>query len=963
MQRRRRLHTILQTYHFTNWICLKPKVSSPSPFIFKGEFLFRKRSFSIFSRLVEWSSLYGSNKGVDLTREGTQRGETEKVITPNGQAPLDSGNTQRHDSPPQLCENTQCCHTSEVKVSQGFANDLTGGICSPIEADLHIHRNVDSGVIAKMGESAAKTAPLEPSESTNDSVIGEKKTKKKKKNAPREKGKKERPKGDGTKREGGTLRGDPPKCIPPVEEQEQKKKNQNGKKNRKQNGTQNGTKNGTQNEMQNGKQKKKQKKRKKTKENCQNDEMEVTPPSENERTIQKSTGNASDKATQENEGDKCISKKFSKEDYYKQFELISKNSNIIMEKINGVTDISTFVHKHIASLHFGNIYAYNNLLYEIYDKFVDGDIKKVKKLIKNYSKLIKKNLQRKIKYFEAFHEMCPQEYSHVLTCLFIQSIDILKDEDISHTFNYDKVICTSKDTEGGGTEIPGEEQEEEEEEAAFSNLERNVDRGEVKNGTTPCVENGNSDGEAVGSLGGNAGAHSGQGERGGKKPPRALPQQRQFSPSSKIVYEMDVHFDEGEAEEVTCPGETNRPRDDDEASTSAHSINENNFIIVYDLPMINYELLRVELKEAFSFCGEIKSMEFFSDRLKTVDINALNDEEEIDSSKSVRSGKSKKIGNTPNGNAKGGKSNKPKCTNGNRIHNSFNLNSYTKLYAIIEFFEEKSATLATSEFLRIFGIFCFNKLVYVDKCVNKNIMIITHLPFHLNIYNIFYLLLNASLFKFDVLSGVGEGEGAPKLGVSKGGNCGEEDQPIGQSNHPRVISDGRKPISGQKRKRRCEIRLRNSNMRIESCDSIFGEAHGMGSRDVYDYICEISKKNFLQFKKKKNIKLEAWTNDDNNGTEEKNNNFESFADFYQNQNKKMKTRKVNVHNNGRILILHFDSFKYLYDCLKKFKHIFGKKNHMIFSVNLRRCIYRNGAIRDCVQVKDGRIGRGLNVEA
>ncbi|ANQ06803.1 Uncharacterized protein PCOAH_00010390 [Plasmodium coatneyi] len=907
MQRRKRLHTVLQNYYVTNWFSVKPKVFPSPPFSFKGKLLISKKNFSVFSKLVESSSAYGNDKGVDVTRGGIQRGETEKVITPNGGAPLDGANAQTHEPPSQLCENTQCGHTSDVKVNQELTNGLAGGICSPVGGVLHIGPNVHSGVIAKVGELAPKTAPMEGSDkSTKDSVTGKKKTKTKKKNAPKEKGEKGRKK-------------------------KKKKKNQNGKQNEK------------------------QKQRKKKKENCQNDEMKVKSLIENEETIQRDNQNAPEKAIQQDEGEKCVSKKFSKEDYYRQFELICKNSNIIIEKINQVQDISPFVQKHTSSLNFGNIYAYNNLLYEIYDKFVDGDIKKVKKLIKNYSKLVKKNLQRKIKYFEAFHKMCPEEYNHVLTCLFIQSIDILKDEDISHTFNYDQVICTSRDTEGGIAELPGGEEEEQE---AFTNLERNVDKGEAGDGTAFCVENGNRDDKTVGNEGGNAD----QKETGGKKPPRAHYQQRQFTPSNKIVYEMDVHFDEGEAEKITSPVEANLPNDVDEATTP-HSINENNFIIVYNLPIINYNLLRAELKEAFSFCGEIKSMEFFSDRLKTVDINALNDEAEMESSQNVRSAKSKKNGSTRSGNAKGGKSNQPRCTNGNKIQNSFNLNSYTQLYAIIEFFDEKSANLATSEFLRIFGIFCFNKLVYVDKCVNKNIMIITHLPFHLNIYNIFYLLLNASLLKLDVLNAGGEGKAAPELSVSKGGNCAQEDQALGQSNHLGVTSDDNKPISDRNRRRRCEISLRNSNIRIESCDSIFSEAPRMSSQNVYDYICEISKKNFLQFKKKKNIKLEAWTNDDDSGTEGKNNNFESFADFYQNQNKKMKTKKVNVHNNGRILILHFDSFKYMYDCLKKFKHIFGKKNHMIFSVNLRRCIYRNGAIRDCVQVKDGRIGRGLNVEA
>ncbi|KNA01208.1 hypothetical protein PVNG_04965 [Plasmodium vivax North Korean] len=943
MQRRKRLHTVLQTYYVNNWVCLKPKVCPPAPFSFKGNLLISKKSYSVFSKLVERSSVYGSDKGVDVTRGGvTQRGETERVITPNGEAPLDGTNAQRNGPPPQLGGNTQWGDTSEVKVSQGAANGLAGGMCSPIGEEVHVGPNAHSGVIPNVGELAAKTDPLEAcKKDTNEGVVGEKKTKTKKKNVLKGK-----PKGDGAKRGGGTLRGGPPNCPAPVGGEKQKKKSHNGKKEEKQKGNANGNANA------------KKKPKKKRKQNCQNDDVEVDPPRENERAVQR----GAQKAPQESEGDKCVRKKFSKDDYYKQFEMISKNGNILMEKMNQVEDISNFVHKHLASLHFGNIYAYNNLLYEIYDKFVDGDIKKVKKLIKNYSKLVKKNLQRKIKYFEAFHNMCPQEYSHVLTCLFIQSIDLLKDEDISHTFNYDQVMCTSRDAEGGGA-LP---QEEEEEEEAFSNLEGTADRGEAGDGPAFCGESGHREGEAGGNVDVNADVNADgdvdRGERGGKKAPRALYQQRQFSPSNKIVYEMDVHFDEGDAGEVHCPGEANLPREVNETST-ATQMNQNNFIIVYNLPIINYDLLRAELKEAFSFCGEIKNVEFFSDRLKTVDINALNDQAERESFQNVKSPKSKKVGSIRSGNAKGGKSNQARCTSGKKVQNSFNLNSYTQLYAIVEFFEEKSATLATSEFLRIFGIFCFNKLVYVDKCVNKNIMVITHLPFHLNIYNIFYLLLNASLLKWDVLSEGGDGKAAPKLGVSKGGNClVEGGQPLGRSIHPGVPSDGGKPISQQNRNRRCKICLRNSNIRIESCDSIFGEANAMSSGEAYDYICEISKRNFLQFKKRKNIKLEAWANDDDSATEGKNNNFESFADFYQNQNKKMKTRKVNVHNNGRILILHFDSFKHLYDCLKKFKQIFGKKNHMIFSVNLRRCIYRNGAIRDCVQVKDGRVGRGLNVE-
>ncbi|CAA9990240.1 conserved Plasmodium protein, unknown function [Plasmodium knowlesi strain H] len=921
MQRRKRLHTVLQTYYITNWICVKPKVFPPPPFSSKWKFLINKKNFSVFSKLAESSLQYGTGKDVDATRGDIQKGETEKVITPNGEAPSDGVNGRTHNAPPQLCENTQCGHTSDVNVSQGVTDGLAGVIFSSMGEELHIGPNVNSGDIAKVEELSKTTAPMEPSEkNTEDSVNGKKKKKTKKKNAPRGKVKSTN---DGTQHE-ETLRGEPPNCIPPMEEKKKKKKKKN--------------------------QNAKEKQSKKKKENCQNEEMKVTAPMENEQTIQRDTENTPEKATQENEGENFVSKKFSKEDYYRKFELICQNSNIIMEKINRVKDICTFVQKHMSSLHFGNIYAYNNLLYEIYDKFVDGDIKKVKKLIKNYRKLVKKNLQRKIKYFEAFHKICPEEYNHVLTCLFIQSIDILKDEDISHTFNYDQVICTSRDTEGGVAELPGEEEEVE----AFSNMERNVDKGEAGDGTLFCAENA----DTVG----NAGGDGDQGESAGKNVPRANYQQRQFNPSNKIMYEMDVHFDEGEAEEMTFPGEGSLPRDMHDEANITHSINEKNFIIVYNLPIINYNLLEAELKETFSFCGEIKSMEFFSDRLKTVDINALNDEVEIGSSQNVPSTKSKKNGSKQSGNGKGGKSNQPRCSTGNKIQNSFNLNSYTQLYAIIEFFDEKSANLATSEFLRIFGIFCFNKLVYVDKCVNKNIMIITHLPFHLNIYNIFYLLLNASLLKLDVLNGGAKGKGAPKLSVSMGENCGEKDKLLDQSTNPGVPSDGNKQISSKNRKRRCEISLRNSNIRIESCDSIFGETPRMSNRDVYDYICEISKKNFLQFKKKKNIKLEAWTNDDDSGTEGKNNNFESFADFYQNQNKKMKTKKVNIHNNGRILILHFDSFTYMYDCLKKFKHIFGKKNHMIFSVNLRRCIYRNGAIRDCVQVKDGRIGRGLNLE-
>ncbi|CRH03725.1 conserved Plasmodium protein, unknown function [Plasmodium relictum] len=592
-----------------------------------------------------------------------------------------------------------------------------------------------------------------------------------------------------------------------------------------------------------------------------------------------------------------ITTNFNKENYFKEFQQIGLKNNIVMYHLEKIEDISTFVNN-TTSLNYENIYAYNNFLYEIYDKFSNSEIKKVKKLIKNYNKLTKKNLKKKIKYFQIFYELCPKEYNQVLTCLFIQSVDILKSEDISNTFYYDHILNNSK--EGENNSILEE----------FENLETNNDDvGKREMDThTNYIKN-------------------------------------PYNISNKSVYEIDVNFENNETK----------------------SINENNFVIVYNLPIISYDLLIEELKETFSFCGNIKNVEFFSERLKTVDLNLLNNE--------LISENNKKRNDNNNIN---------NHSNNKNLKNSLNPNSYTHLYAVIEFENEKSANLATGDFIRIFGIFCYNKLIYVDKCVNKKIMVITHLPFHLNIYNILYLLLNASLYDIDVFNINDEFHNKKhiqneklNLDSKKIGNnlnkSGEEykehlnkesdkenliifkentydtnKENLNESFEEKINESSTKNFNEDYTIKKGTFTLRNSNVKIENTNSFFTSNY-INNSDIYNYIYEISKKNFKKFEEENKRELETKINDNSSNE----NNYESFVDFYQSEkNKKLKTKKVNINNNGRTLILHFDNFKNLFECLKKFKYIFKNKSYMIFSLNLRRCMYLNGMIKDHIFIKN-----------
>ncbi|SOV75693.1 conserved Plasmodium protein, unknown function [Plasmodium sp. gorilla clade G3] len=775
-----------------------------------------------------------------------------------------------------------------------------------------------------------------------------------------------------------------------------------------------------------------------------------------------------------------INNNFNKEEYFKEFEQIGIKNNIIIKKINTIEDINKFVTKYESSLGYCNIYAYNNLLYEIYDKFSNCDIKKVKKLIKNYNKLTKKNFQKKIKCFESFYELCPTKYNEVLTCLFIQSVDILKAEDISNTFYFDNILNINK-----------EENEHEHE-------NENIDVGRECITTSEKVnyDYHNYDYEIT--------------EEGEKRKTHNVNYRKNEGYiHNKIAYDIDVKFIN-----------KNEP----------NHINENNFIIVYDLPILSYDLLTKELKETFSFCGKIKAIEFFSDRLKTVDMNVINNENEskdvgtVNSSKNNcksknratnngrkkgnQKGKDIKFDNTDqnnddnnnknddnnnnkndddnnnnnkndddnnnnnnnnnndnnNNNNNNNKNNKNNNNNNNdnkqkvdnicnynihtknpqndninkknekikkkgpqKINKIVNPNQSTQLYGIIEFYDAKSADMATSDFLRIFGIFCYNKLIYVDKCVNKNIMIITHLPFHLNIYNILYLLLNASLYNFDI-SHIKEEEklNSKKYDMIKNvegiinSMCSSEENIINDnnkfiSNEMLEIIDNKVLLKENNKKpeqkyiynnssslenkfdsfcqnqkemnlintdtekdnhiinnimsnnkkcvneatKMCSFVLRNSNIKIENNDSHFKDIY-KNSTDIYNYIYEISKINFKNFEEKINRHLQTNISLNNNSNKKK--SYESFVDFYQNKNKRMITRKVHINNNGRTLILHFDNFTNLFECLKKFKYIFKNKNYMIFSLNLKRCIFFNGEIKDHVHIQNQRRKIGINID-
>ncbi|GAW79645.1 hypothetical protein, conserved [Plasmodium gonderi] len=992
MQRREKLHKILRTYYVTNSILLKPKVYPLCHLKGKRDFFINKNSYSIISGLFERSTIYSNDKCSGITKEKKDKEKKENKLTQNQKTILNGSNAHIHESF-QLCAKTECDQNYETQTYQGtvYDDNLGGKGNNSLQDQTNIAPNAHTWVLVKDGNLVRMADSMEQSnkKSSNEIVKGEgNEIKKKKKTSQNGKKKKKTEKlkdyhlneksgENGTDFKSALTSGEKEKCRS-LEKGKKREGTLREKKriqkavNRYNDKCANPYDDETKDCLAPVDEKKKKKKKKKKKD----DQLGVEISIPKNQTTQGSKFCGYEKATEVNITDNCVNRKFNKDDYFKEFELICKNNNIIIEKLNQVKEIPIFVHKHMSSLEFGNIYAYNNFLYEIYDKFSNEDIKKVKKLMKNYNKLTKKSVKRKIKYFESFYEMCPKEYNHILTCLFIQSIDILKDEDIRNTFYYDQVICNNKENE-----------ENDFSEEDFDILERNNDIQRGNDLGLFCVENDND-------LDKNYNMDE---EKKGEKNNNEYLKQRQFSVNNKTVYELDVHF----CEEKETDGTSN-----------THEFHENNFIIVYNLPIISYDLLKAELRETFSFCGEIKNMEFFNDRLKTVDIKVLNNE--TFNSKNVGSTKSKKIGTKRMGENKGEKINQGKSIGGKNFNNSLNPNSYTQLYGIIEFFDEKSAARATSEFLRIFGIFCYNKLIYVDKCVNKNIMIITHLPFHLNIYNIFYLLLNASLFKMNIVNNKHERHHISKLCSSKdekyhkdlqifendktgikvykskeihgyvgGDSCriiatdlnGKNDNSDNQVKEE-VFYDENEKIKyelgknkqwknrdnpnggdekhGNDKSRRCEFSLRNSNIKMKSCDSIFSETVSFNHLDTYDYIYEVSRKNFLQFKKKSNIKLETCTNDDDSTTEGKNKNFESFADFYQNQNKIIKRRKLNFNNNGRILILHFDSFKYLYHCLKKFKSIFKNKNCMIFSMNLRRCIYMDGVVKDYVQLKGGK---------
>ncbi|SCM21402.1 conserved Plasmodium protein, unknown function [Plasmodium chabaudi adami] len=590
-----------------------------------------------------------------------------------------------------------------------------------------------------------------------------------------------------------------------------------------------------------------------------------------------------------------------KEKYFKEYQEIGVKNNIIINKLDKIEDIERFVSENKSLLMFGNILAYNNFLYEIYDKFSNSDIKKVKKIIKNYNKLTKKTDQRKIKFFESFYEICPKEYKDVLTCLFIQSSDILKEEDINNTFYYDQIISNYKDNEGNmGIEN---------ESANLENGNNNTQKRKDNNYNTKHKNNEN-------------------------------------NYNNKIVYDIDVKFNDNDG---------------------SQNINENNFIIAYNLPIINYDLLREELKETFSFCGEIKNIEFFNDRLKTIDLNLLNEQaisEHAKKSPNVKNddkNAENNLLNCENKKEKKKKAGRSKNTQSSNTVNN-NVNNYTQLYAIIEFYDKESVNLATSDFLRIFGIFCYKKLIYVDKCVNKNIMIITHLPFHLHIYNILYILLNASVCKIDMnnkqrdtaysLNSVNVPDQNDNKFMGLLGLKNNLSKTLGGLLKTNEEKSEKNNTNDEMRKTKCEFLLRNSDIKIENSDDIYNICNS-NNFDIYEHIYEISEKNFLKFKDENIIELKIPING-NDGVEEKEKVFETFSDFYQNKNKKLKEKALNINNNGRTIILHFDKFSNLYHCLKTFKHIFKNKNCMIFSLNLRRCVYINGEIKDHVQVKNYR---------
>lgn len=545
---------------------------------------------------------------------------------------------------------------------------------------------------------------------------------------------------------------------------------------------------------------------------------------------------------------------FNKEEYFKEFQLKGEKYSFIITKIKNVEEIKSFVTSNLPKLQFENIHAHNNFIYEIYDKFSNSEVNKVKKLIKNYTRMTKLNIKKKIKYFKHFYELCPIDYKEVLPCLFIQCVDLLQEQDIRNIFNFDHIliadsISTSSDVKSNNalTEISSAETQE-------------------KKSSFECSE-----------------------KSEGLSKPLSLHKKEH----NKNIHELDVRINKRN-------GESSRS-------------NENHFVIVYDLPVLGREDLVEAIRETFSFCGPIRNIEIFDERVKTVDMKLVNETNEEGRNAEIKV-------------RKNSKKNKKKLVKSKESSKGFALKKHTQLYGIIEFEKEEGANLATNDYIRIFGIFCYNRFVYVDKCIHKKIMIITHLPFHMNLWYILHVLANASVYQ--------RKDSSEYSGTSK------------------KEEESSSPIE-------CTFISLKNQMKIESCSSLFPSVTSE-EQDSYEMICAVANKQFKLFKdqalRKEKTVMNIVDKEIKEGKGETYNDlsseYESFLNFYQNKNKELRNTSEHTHNNERILLLRFDSFFNLLECLKKFRMIFKNKNCMKFSMNLKRCTYKDGEIQDHLFIKN-----------
>ncbi|PHJ24842.1 hypothetical protein CSUI_001308 [Cystoisospora suis] len=135
-------------------------------------------------------------------------------------------------------------------------------------------------------------------------------------------------------------------------------------------------------------------------------------------------------------------------------------------------------------------------------------------------------------------------------------------------------------------------------------------------------------------------------------------------------------------------------------------------VFISNIPQGPRKTIRKAIKEAFSGCGKIVNLEIFDDRLRTVD---EREDVRFSSASAMM-----ELGGDASVQKRGAKALSDKLSN-----------RFSPIFAIAEFDTAEAKRRACSTYLRVFGVPCIDRLLYVEDAADKNTLVASNLPFAL----------------------------------------------------------------------------------------------------------------------------------------------------------------------------------------------------------------------------------------